>query len=70
MDDYFEIPVTNKGEERDFKSRLIMTGYTHKFEVEVAGTLVWFEPAEDQSYREPVDEATLQRNPKLDVGLL
>ena len=51
------------------KYRLIMSGYTPKFEVEVDGTLVLFEPDEDQRYRTLIDEATLQRNPKLDVGL-
>lgn len=70
MDNHFEIPVTYKGEDRDLKSRLIMTGYMHKFEVEVDGTLVLFEPDDEQNYRALVDEATLQRNPKLDVGLL
>lgn len=70
MDDYFEIPVTYKGEERDFKSRLIMSGYTHKFEVDVDGTLVLFEPDDEQNHRALVDEATLQRNPKLDKRLL
>ena len=70
MDDSFEIPVTYKDEERDFKSRLIMTGYTHKFEVEVDGTLVLFEPDDEQNYRALVDEATLQKNTKMDIGLL
>ncbi|RDC64139.1 hypothetical protein [Adhaeribacter pallidiroseus] len=59
MDDYFEIPVTYKKEEHDFRIRLIMTDYTHQFEVD-----------EDQSCGALVDEATLQRNPKLAKALL
>jgi hypothetical protein len=71
MDDaYFAIPVTYKGEERDFTSRLLMSGYTHKLEVEVDGHLIFFEPDEDQNYRAILDETQLNKSSKLDIGLL
>ncbi len=69
-DEYFSIPVTYKGEERDFTSRLLMSGYTHKLEVEIDGHLISFEPDEDQNYRAIVDESVLHKNSKIDVGLL
>ena len=69
MDDYFEIPVTYRGEERSFTFRFLMTGYTHKIEVDVDGVLVLFEPDEDQNYRALVDESQI-KNIKLDVDLL
>ena len=70
MDDYFEIPVTYKGEEQAFTSRLLLTGYTHKIEVNVNGLLVLFEPDESQNYRAIVDEAQWSKHPKLEIGLL
>lgn len=69
MDEYFTIPVTYKGEEYDFTSRLLLTGYTHKFEVDVNGLLVLFEPDEVQNYRALVNESQL-KNAKVDIGLL
>ncbi len=68
MDEYFQIPVTYQGEEFAFTSRLLMSGYTHKIEVEVNGQLVMFEPDDDQRYRALVSEADI--NKKIDVGLL
>ncbi|RDC64344.1 hypothetical protein [Adhaeribacter pallidiroseus] len=69
-DEYFAIPVTYQGEERDFTSRLLMSGYTHKLEVEVDGHLISFEPDEDQNYRAILDESQLNNSSKIDIGLL
>ncbi len=69
-DEYFAIPVTYKGEERDFTSRLLMSGYTHKLEVEVDGYLISFEPDEDQNYRAILDETQLNKHAQIDIGLL
>ena len=69
MDEYFEIPVTYKGEQLSFTSRLLLTGYTHKIEVEADGQLLLFEPDEDQNYRALVDEAQV-KNFEIDIGLL
>ncbi|PSR54841.1 hypothetical protein AHMF7605_15685 [Adhaeribacter arboris] len=69
MEEYFEIPVTYKGEQLSFTSRLLLTGYTHKIEVEADGQLLLFEPDEDQNYRALVDEAQV-KSFKIDLGLL
>ncbi|PSR56061.1 hypothetical protein AHMF7605_22445 [Adhaeribacter arboris] len=69
MDDYFELPVTYKGEEYLFPVRLVQTGYTHKLEVNVDGVHVFFEPDDEQNYRALVDEFQL-KNFKIEVGLL
>ncbi|QMU30446.1 hypothetical protein [Adhaeribacter radiodurans] len=68
--EYFELPVTYKGEERDFKSRLIMAGYMHKIEVEVDGLLVYFESDDEQNYRALVDQDQIDKHSKVDIGLL
>ena len=70
MDDYFEIPVMYKGEERSFTSRLLMTGYSHKFEVQVDEQLILFEPDEDQNYRAIIDQSQLEKISQMDVNLL
>jgi len=70
MDDYFDLPVSYKGEEMMLKSSLFVTGYTHKFNVEIDGKEYIFEPDEERNYRAviPYDELS---NPKdVDVELL
>jgi hypothetical protein len=47
-----------------------MSGYTHKLEVQVEDYLISFEPDEDQNYRAILDEAQLNKNAKIDIGLL
>ena len=47
----FKLPVTYKGEEKLFTASLQVTGYTHKFIVDVNGQNVTFEPEEEGSYR-------------------
>ena len=51
MDEQFELPVEYKGEQLLFKASLIVTGYTHKFNVDVNGQMVIFEPDEERNYR-------------------
>jgi hypothetical protein len=55
MEDSFDLPVVYKGEEVLFPARLLQTGYTHRFEVDVYGTPVYFEPDEERNYRALVD---------------
>lgn len=61
MNEPFDLPVNYKGKELAFRSRLLHFGYTHKFEVNVYGTSVLFEPDEEGRYRalvEPEDVST------------
>ncbi|MBB1284315.1 hypothetical protein HRH25_08025 [Flavisolibacter sp. BT320] len=55
MEDSFDLPVVYKGDEVLFPARLLQTGYTHRFEVDVYGTPVYFEPDEERNYRALVD---------------
>ena len=69
-DDQFELPVFYKGNYRMFKASLLVTGYTHKFSVEVDEQIIVFEPDEQREYRAviPYDEIANQKN--VDVELL
>jgi RNase P/RNase MRP subunit p29 len=51
VEEEFELPIEYKGEEQMFNAKLIVTGYTHKFSVEVDGQSILFEPDEERNYR-------------------
>lgn len=57
---YLDIPY--KGYERRFKAKLIVSGYTHKFYVDVEGVGVLFEPDEQRRYRAVLDNKALEKN--------
>ncbi|HEY1022013.1 MAG TPA: hypothetical protein VGE06_06855, partial [Flavisolibacter sp.] len=57
MEDVFDLPVLYKDEALLFPARLQQTGYTHRFEVDVYGTTVYFEPDEERNYRAVLDPA-------------
>jgi hypothetical protein len=44
MEEEFELPVKYKGEVQMLNAKLIVTGYTHKFSVDVNGQIIVFEP--------------------------
>ena len=68
MEDSFAFPVQYKGEEILFPASLQQTGYTHRFEVDVYGTPVYFEPDEERSYRAIVDpESTGHRAARAEI---
>jgi len=69
-DNTLEIPVTYKGEELCFPAKLLMTGYTHKIQVEVAEQLIMFEPDDEGNYRAILDQSQLEKGTKVDVPLL
>ena len=46
MQEHFDIPVTYKGEEMMLKTSILVTGYAHKFNVEIDGKNYIFEPDE------------------------
>lgn len=68
-DDVYEIPVHYKGEEILVPAQLLVTGYTHKFRVEVAGHEVFFEPDEERNYRAMLDPAHSDST-KINIDLL
>jgi hypothetical protein len=51
MDEQFLIPVLYNGIERQFEASLRMRGYSHRFEVNVDGIIVYFERDEEGNYR-------------------
>jgi hypothetical protein len=70
MDEPFELPVSYKGKELLFTSQLLMLGYTHKFQVNVNGQEVLFEPDEERTYRAIVEPETQQSAKHMDIELL
>ncbi len=46
-----EVPVTYKNENLLFNATFLQAGYTYKFEVDLNGINVFFEPDEEQCYR-------------------
>jgi hypothetical protein len=69
MDDVYEIPVHYKGKELLVPAQLVVTGYTHKFRVEVSGQEVLFEPDEERNYRALLD-TELCNSAKIDIDFL
>ena len=51
MDDQFELPVEYKGEHLLLNASSLVTGYNHKFNVDVNGLIIVFEPDEERNYR-------------------
>lgn len=51
MNEPFDLPVTVNNRDLLFPARLLQLGYTHKFQVNVYGTEVLFEPDEEGRYR-------------------
>lgn len=69
MQDYFDLPVTYKGEEFMLKSSLLVTGYTHKFNVEIDGKDYIFEPDEERNYRCVIPYDKIGEQKEVDVEL-
>jgi len=70
MDEQFELPVVYKGEQPLFKASLLVTGYTHKFSVDINGQDVIFEPDEERNYRAVIKYADIPNHKKIDIELL
>ncbi len=70
MEESLEIPVTYKGQELSFPCKVMPSGYTIAFEVEVAGQSVKFEPDEELNYRAVLPAAHLMEGSKIEPGLL
>jgi hypothetical protein len=65
-----EIPVIYNGQEFSFPAKFVLSGYTHKIQVEVDGQVIGFEPDEERNYRAMLDPAQLEKGWKVDIGLL
>ena len=70
MEEQFELPVQYKGQELVLKASLQVTGYTHKFIVDVNGQNIAFEPDEDRKYRAVIPFEDLGKNKSVNIELL
>ena len=70
MDEPFEIPVLYKGQELLFTAKLLTIGYLHKFQVDVDGQEVFFEPDDGGEYRAMMNPANLEKGQVVAVDLL
>ena len=70
MDDTIEIPVNYKNKDLMFEAKFLQFGYSYKFEIEVNGTTVFFEPDEERNFRAIIDPAIEHGNNKIDVELI
>ena len=70
MEEQFELPVQYKGQELVLKASLQVTGYTHKFLVDVNGQNIAFEPDEDRKYRAVIPFEDLGKNKSVNIELL
>jgi len=51
MTEEFLLSILYKGQEQHFPAKLLLQGYTHKFQVTLPETDVFFEPDEEGQYR-------------------
>lgn len=70
MNDDLEIPVNYKNRELIFIAQFIQFGYSYKFEVDVNGTAVFFEPDEERNFRAIIDPSIDNVNRKIDRVLI
>ena len=70
MDYDLEVPVTYKNHELIFYAKFIQFGYSYKFEVDVNGFMVLFEPDEERNFRAIIDPTIDLGNHKIDKELI
>ena len=70
MEDTFDIPVTYRGKDLTFPSKLLEFGYTYKIAVDVNGTEVLYEPDEERKYRAIIDLEKMEGMKTIDKELL
>ena len=70
MDDTIEIPVNYKNKDLIFEAKFLQFGYAYKFEIDVNGTTVFFEPDEERNFRAIVDPSIENERMKIDKELI
>jgi hypothetical protein len=70
MDEPFTLTVPYKGEQHEFETELIVTGYTYKFRTMVNSTEVFFERDDAGEFRALAPNADAKQLQSLDPGLL
>lgn len=69
MEDEFDLPVEYKGKKHIFKASLIVHGFTHRFQIEINGQTILFEPDEERNYRAILEYGHAERK-NIDIELL
>jgi hypothetical protein len=70
MDDTIEIPVRYKNKDLIFEAKFLQFGYSYKFEIDVNGTTVFFEPDEERNFRAILDPSIEHGHNNIDVELI
>ena len=70
MDYDLEVPVTYKNQEWIFNAKFIQFGYSYKFEVDVNGVIVFFEPDEERNFSAMIDPTIDHVTHKIDKELI
>ncbi|TKK70805.1 hypothetical protein FC093_03675 [Ilyomonas limi] len=70
MDEPFTLTVPYHGQQHDFETQLIVTGYTYKFRTVVNDTEVFFERDDAGDFRALAPNADAKQLHSLDTGLL
>jgi hypothetical protein len=70
MDEQFELSVEYKGKQLMLNASLLVTGYTHKFSVDINGQIIIFEPDEERNYRAVISYDDIGNNKPVDIELL
>ena len=70
MEETFNLPVEYKGKQLMLKTSLLVTGYTHKFNVEVDEQNIIFEPDEEKIYRAVLNYKDIKKHKDIDGELL
>ena len=66
----FKIPVLYNNQRLNFPAQLVRYAYSYKIEVDVEGTLVYFEPDEERNWRALVGQEEVSVNRNLNGELL
>jgi CRISPR/Cas system-associated exonuclease Cas4 (RecB family) len=70
MEDEFDLPVEYKGKNHIFKASLIVKGFTHRFQIEINGQTILFEPDEERNYRAMLEYGDEESRKNIDIELL
>ena len=70
MDSDLEVPVNYKNQEMIFSAKFIQFGYSYKFEMDVNGVIVFFEPDEEGNFRAMIDPKIDHGNHKIEKELI
>jgi hypothetical protein len=66
----FKIPVLYNNQRLNFPAQLVRYAYSYKIEVDVEGTLVYFEPDEERNWRAMIGQEEISVNRSLSRELL